>query len=48
MAIEFKDEKGAISLEQRAWADALLSAGVDYYLFRPADWASGVIEAALA
>ncbi len=47
VAIEFKDAKGVISLEQRQWADALLSAGVNYYLFRPADWASGVIEAAL-
>ncbi len=45
---EFKAEKKKLSPEQAVWRDALENAGVEYHLWRPEDWVSGAIEAALA
>lgn len=34
---ELKSERGKLADEQIAWRDALLDAGVEYYLWRPSD-----------
>ena len=44
---ELKSEKGQMSREQVAWQWSLLDAHADFYLWRPADWLNGTIEAAL-
>jgi hypothetical protein len=42
---ELKSENGRLSIEQQEWADQLLAAGVDWQVWRPADWPQ--IEATL-
>lgn len=42
---ECKSEKGRLSDEQVSWLDAL--AGAEVYVWRPADWVSGAIDAVL-
>lgn len=42
--MELKSKAGALELGQRAWIDALLDAGVEVYVLRPADWTSGLVE----
>jgi hypothetical protein len=44
---ELKDAKGRLSDAQRRWLARLGAAGADCYLWRPADWFDGTIEAAL-
>jgi len=45
---ELKTEEGVLSADQRTWQEALEAVGgnVEYYLWRPSDWAA--IMAALA
>ena len=45
--VELKDRHGRLSDAQRRWLAALERAGQDVYVWRPADWASGTIEATL-
>jgi hypothetical protein len=35
---ELKSETGKPSLDQKAWRDAILGAGGEWYLWRPGDW----------
>lgn len=45
--VELKDRHGRLSDAQRRWLAALERAGQDVYVWRPADWDSGVVEATL-
>lgn len=44
---ELKSAKGRPSERQLMWLDRLRKAGCEVYVWRPADWSSGAIEAAL-
>ena len=44
---ELKTPKGKVSTEQATWLAALRAGGADAYLWRPADWHSGAIQALL-
>jgi hypothetical protein len=44
---ELKAERGRTSPEQLDWLAALANANAEQYVWRPSDWASGEIEAAL-
>ncbi|HET6910749.1 MAG TPA: VRR-NUC domain-containing protein [Mycobacteriales bacterium] len=48
LAVELKSANGRITRDQRAWLDALQSAGVDARVWYPADLASGAIVRALS
>lgn len=47
IGVEFKNETREVTEEQQAWDYAFHRAGVAWYCWRPADWHSGAIEAAL-
>ncbi len=44
---ELKSATGRVSAAQQEWLDALRRGGRDVYLWRPADWESGVIRQVL-
>lgn len=44
---ELKTARGRLRPEQEAWRADLIAAGVEYFLWRPADWLDGTIERAL-
>lgn len=44
---ELKSQKGSLSADQRLWRDELQAGGQTWYLWRPADWFDGTIEAIL-
>jgi hypothetical protein len=44
---ELKTAKGRVSVEQQAWLDALVAAGADAAVWRPADLATGAISSRL-
>ena len=46
--VELKDSHGYTSDAQKRWLAALRLAGVEAYVWRPADWRSGLIEAVLS
>jgi hypothetical protein len=46
--VELKTERGKLTIDQAAWRDALIRAGADWRLWRPADWHSGEIREVLA
>jgi hypothetical protein len=41
---EVKLERGRLRPEQTAWLEVLREAGAEVYVWRPADWTSGVVE----
>jgi hypothetical protein len=41
---ELKSARGQLTADQLAWRDALLDAGADHHLWRPADWTAGSIR----
>lgn len=46
--VELKREHGRLSRDQQRWLEALSACpGVETYVWRPRDWISGAIEAAL-
>lgn len=48
LAIEFKTERGKLSLKQSEWLYSLSARGqVETYCWRPRDWSSGEIERVL-
>lgn len=47
IAIEVKSERGSLSDDQVDWQRALVSAGVEYHLWRPRDWVDGTVERVL-
>lgn len=48
LAIEFKTERGKLSLKQSEWLYSLAARGqVETYCWRPRDWSSGEIERVL-
>jgi hypothetical protein len=47
IAAELKSARGKLAPEQSAWLALLADAGIECHLWRPADWLSGEIEAAL-
>jgi hypothetical protein len=47
VAAELKGDAGRLSNEQRDWLQDLRDAGAETYMWRPADWESGVILRAL-
>lgn len=38
--IELKTEAGTLTDSQRAWGEVIVSAGKEWYLWRPSSWAS--------
>jgi hypothetical protein len=44
---ELKAQRGTTSDEQKDWLAALSNAGAEVYVWRPADWLDGTIEAVL-
>jgi hypothetical protein len=44
---ELKREGERPRLEQREWLEALAQAGAETYLWTPAEWADGAVEAVL-
>ena len=44
MGVELKTATGGIAPEQKAWLAFLRAADVPAMVWRPADWASGLIE----
>lgn len=38
IAVEFKTEKGRLSLAQRGWLERLRAAGIETHVWRPSDW----------
>ncbi len=48
IAAELKSERGQLRPAQAAWLKTLAAAGIEVYVWRPTDWQSGAIEAALA
>lgn len=44
MLAELKGEDGQTSAEQDRWSWALLMAGIEYRLWDPSDWRSGLIK----
>ncbi len=48
ICVEFKTATGKVSPEQTDWAQRLTSAGVEVYLWRPADWYDGTTGRVLA
>lgn len=44
---ELKAERGKVSPAQTVWARLLSAAPAEVFLWRPSDWTSGAIEAAL-
>jgi hypothetical protein len=46
--IELKGERGVMRDGQPEWLAALRSSGAEVYVFRPADWHSGLIERVLS
>jgi VRR-NUC domain len=44
---ELKSASGRVGPEQSVWLGELGVAGVEVYVWRPADWSSGAIEAVL-
>lgn len=44
---ELKSTRGRVTPEQQAWLDQLPATGTETYLWRPADWLSGVIPEVL-
>lgn len=47
LAVELKSNRGSLRPEQRRWLDILQAAGVETYVWRPRDLASGAIDAVL-
>ena len=47
IAVELKTEAGKVTPEQLAWLASLELAGLETFTWRPSDWLSGAIEAAL-
>jgi hypothetical protein len=47
LAAELKSERGVLTDAQRRWLDDLGGAGVETYVWRPALWVDGTIEALL-
>jgi hypothetical protein len=47
LAAELKSARGKLASDQVEWRDAWLTAGGEYYEWRPTDWASGAIERVL-
>ena len=45
---ELKSTRGKITMPQALWLDALKEAGVECYVWRPAEWESGEIVDLLA
>lgn len=48
VAAELKSARGRLSPEQKAWLEAMARAGIEVYIWRPADWAAGRVEAVLS
>lgn len=47
IAVELKSQKGVVTTGQQQWLDTLTAAGVQTYVWRPADWLNGDIQRAL-
>lgn len=47
MAVELKSADGRLAAEQRDWLDWFRACGVDARVWRPDDWLSGALAAAL-
>ena len=47
VVVEVKAKAGRLSAEQGQWLEVLTRAGIENYVFRPADWVSGEVEAVL-
>lgn len=45
--VELKSETGKLSRAQKAWLDASLATTTPFRIWRPADWRSGAIQAAI-
>lgn len=46
--VELKMEEAALGPKQIIWREAILDAGLAYYLWRPSDWRLGRIQQVLA
>jgi hypothetical protein len=44
---ELKSDTGTVSIDQKAWGNALVNAGQLWEVWRPADWHSGRVRRAL-
>jgi hypothetical protein len=44
LKMEFKRQKGRLSMHQQRWIKHLLNAGIETYVIRPSDWLSGEVE----
>jgi hypothetical protein len=47
LAVELKSERGRTTPEQLDWLACLCNAGIETFVWRPADWLDGTIESVL-
>lgn len=47
VAVELKSQRGKCSPAQERWLEGLRGAGLEVYVWRPADWLAGSIDRAL-
>jgi hypothetical protein len=47
LVVELKSVKGTLTHDQALWLNGFRASGIQTYVWRPADWESGVIEAIL-
>jgi hypothetical protein len=48
IAAELKSQRGQVTTGQRQWLTTFAAAGVATYTWRPVDWLTGAVQAALA
>lgn len=42
--LEIKTEIGKVSPDQSRWSEQIIQSGAEYFLLRPSDWTSGLVD----